>query len=105
MSFDCLQIPWAGKRLISLLNELKDIGNYKLMMSASKEMARQKVLHQMWAKNNINVQKINQLRKEIDEELNKTSEIGAEKREEIKIFEAEKQRLIEKHTVDLNRLM
>lgn len=74
-------------------------------MDASIVMAKQKVLHQMWAKNDRNLCKIKQLRQEIKNDQVKTASIEAVKRAEIQRYEFEKQRSTLNNTVELNRLM
>lgn len=74
-------------------------------MSASLELAKQKVLHQIWAANIKITRKINQIRREIEEDQLKMSSIATEKQDEIEQFEFEKRRLIHKNSMTLNRLM
>lgn len=74
-------------------------------MTASTEMARQKVLHQLWAENTKNMRKINQIRRNIEENRMKVSSIAAEKKDEIERYEFEKKRLNHKNSMALNRLM
>lgn len=74
-------------------------------MDASIVMAKQKVLHQMWAKNDRNLCKIKQLRQEIENDQVKTANIEAIKRAEIQRYEFEKERSTLNNTVELNRLM
>lgn len=68
-------------------------------------MAKQKVLHQIWTVNTKHIRKINQIRREIEEDQLKVSNILAEKRSEIERYEFEMQRLTHKNTMALNRLM
>lgn len=74
-------------------------------MTASTEMARQKVLHQLWAANTKNIRKINQIRRDIEENRMKVMSIATEKRDGVERYEFEKQRLIHKNSMALNRLM
>lgn len=74
-------------------------------MTSSTEMARQRVLHQLWATNTKNMRKIYQIRRDIQETRLKVSSITSEKQGEIERYESEKQRLIHKNSMALNRLM
>lgn len=84
---------------------MRQIARHRIQMSASTEMARQKVLHQLWAANTKNTRKIYQIRREIEEDQLKMSGIATEKQDEIERFEFEKRRLIHKNSMTLNRLM
>lgn len=55
-------------------------------------MAKQKVLHHLWAVNTKHMRRINQIRREIEEDQMKMSAILTEKRCEIERYEFEKQR-------------
>lgn len=68
-------------------------------------MAKQKVLHQLWTINTKNVRKINQIRRDIEEDHLKVSSSLAARQTEIERYEFEKQRLFHKNTMVLNRLM
>lgn len=74
-------------------------------MSASTEMAKQKVLHQLWAANMKNMGKINEIRREIDDNHRKVSTVSIEKQQQIERYEFEMSRLIHKNSMALNRLM
>lgn len=75
------------------------------MMSASREMAKQKVLHNMWTENDKNMQKILQIRNEIEQEQNRLSAKVNEKRYDIDRYQADLKRLKETNTNELTRLM
>lgn len=85
--------------------ELRRIARHRIGISAATEMARQKVLHQLWAANTKNTRKINQIRREIEEDQLKMSSIATEKQDEIELYELEKRHLIHKNSMTLNRLM
>lgn len=85
--------------------ELRRIARHRITISAATEMARQKVLHQLWAANTKNTRKINQIRREIEEDQLKMSSITTEKQDEIELYELEKRHLIHKNSMTLNRLM
>lgn len=99
------KISKSGGSILRLLTELRQIANKRIQMTASTEMARQKVLHQLWAENTKNMRKINQIRRNIEENRMKVSSIAAEKKEEIERYEFEKKRLNHKNSMALNRLM
>ncbi|XP_055311486.1 dynein regulatory complex protein 10-like [Sitodiplosis mosellana] len=96
---------YSGQRIIVLLTELRRIACHRIQMTASTEMARQKVLHQIWAANTKNTRKLNQIRREIEEDQLKMSSIATEKQDEIERHEFEKRRLIHKNSMALNRLV
>lgn len=85
--------------------ELRQIARYRIETNASTEMAKQKVLHQLWAVNTKNIRKINQMRRDIEEDQTKVSNIATEKQNEIECYEFEKSRLVHKNAIALNRLM
>lgn len=87
------------------MTELQQIASKRIQMTASTEMARQKVLHQLWAANTKNMRKIQQIRRDIEENHMKMSYIATDKQSEIERYEFEKQRLIHKNSMALNRLM
>lgn len=68
-------------------------------------MAKQKVLHHLWAINTKHMRKINQIRREIEENQMKISKDVMEKQSEIERYEFEMQRLTHKNSMELNRLM
>lgn len=78
---------------------------YRIETNAAEDMAKQKVLHQLWAINTKNEQKINQIRHDIQEDQLKVSSLLATRRNEIERYEFEKQRLCHKNSMVLNRLM
>lgn len=84
---------------------MQQIAHHRIQMSASMEMARQKVLHQIWAANTKNARKINGIRREIEEDQLEMSSILTEKQDEIERFEFEKRRVVHKNSMTLNRLM
>lgn len=100
-----LQISNSGQNILLLLGELSQIARYRIQTSASTEMAKQKVLHHLWAVNTKHMRKINQIRRGIEEDQIKVAAIVAKKRYEIERYEFEKQRLTHKNTMALNRLM
>lgn len=85
--------------------ELKRTARHRIQMTASTEMAKQKVLHQLWATNTKNTRKLNQIRREIEEDQLKMSSVAKEKQDEIERYEFEKRRLIHKNNMTLNRLV
>lgn len=87
------------------MTELQQIASKRIQMTASTEMSRQKVLHQLWAANTKNMRKIQQIRRDIEENHMKVSYIATDKQSEIERYEFEKQRLIHKNSMALNRLM
>lgn len=68
-------------------------------------MAKQKVLHQLWATNTKNLRKINQIQCDIEDDQLKLSTLFATRQNEIERHEFEKQRLYHKNRTALNRLM
>lgn len=88
-----------------MLAELIHIARYRIETNASTDMAKQKVLHQLWATNTKNLRKINQIRRDIEKDQLKVSNLIATRQIEIKRYEFEKQRLCHKNTTVLNRLM
>lgn len=88
-----------------MLLELIYVARYRIETNASTDMAKQKVLHQLWAANTKNVRKMQQIRREIEEDQLKVSEILATRQNEIGRYEFEKQRLCHKGTMVLNKLM
>lgn len=88
-----------------LLIELSQIARYRIETSASIGMAKQKVLHHLWAVNTKQMRKINQIRRQIDEDQMKVSVIVTEKQSAIGRNEFEMQRLTHNNTMALNRLM
>lgn len=87
------------------MSELTQIAKYRIQSCASTEMAKQKVLHQLWAANITNIQKINQIHHEIEENRITFSCTASKKRTEIQCYEFKKCRLIHKNSMALNRLM
>lgn len=100
-----IQIKKGERNIILLLTELKHIARYRIECTASIEMAKQKVLHQLWAINTKNLRKINQIRRDIEEDQMKVTTIVSTKQKKIERYEFGKQRLIHKNTMSLNRLM
>lgn len=88
-----------------LLTQLRQIVRQRIQMTASTELAKQKVLHQLWDMNSKNMQKICQISVDIQEEQNKNAKIVTEKKEEIGRLEFDKRRLEHKNNMELNRLM
>lgn len=88
-----------------MLTELIHFARYRIETDASTDMARQKVLHQLWATNTKNLQKINQIWRDIEEDQLKISKVLAVRQKEIERYEFEKERLCYKNTTVLNRLM
>lgn len=105
MKFCILQIPDSGLGVILLLSELVHIARHRIQMSASTEMARQKVLHQHWVENTKTVRRIHELRREIEEDQLKVSKVATVKRDDVERYEFEKRRLRHKNSMILNRLM
>lgn len=104
-TFLSFKISQSGQTIILLLTELSQIARYRIEMSASTEMAKQKVLHQIWSANTKNMRKIQQIRRTIEEDQLKVSSIAAMKQDEIDRLETDKRRLIHKNSTTLNRLM
>lgn len=88
-----------------MLSELIHIARYRIETNASTDMAKQKVLHELWATNTKHLRKINQIRREIEEDQLKVSHLSATRQTEIERHEFEKHRLCHKNTTLLNRLM
>lgn len=88
-----------------MLSELIHIARYRIETDASTDMAKQKVLHQLWATNTKNLRKINQIRREIEHDELKVSDLLATRQKEVERYGFEKQRLGHKNTTVLNRLM
>lgn len=95
----------SGENIVLMLAELIQIARYRIETNASTDMAKQKVLHQLWATNTKNLRKINQIRRDIEENQLKVSNLLATRQKEIERYEFEKQRLCHKNTTVLNRLM
>lgn len=98
-------MPSSGENIVLMLSELIHIARYRIETNATTDVARQKVLHQLWATNTKNLRKINQIRREIEEDQLKVSNLFAMRQNEIERHEFEKQRLCHKNTMVLNRLM
>lgn len=74
-------------------------------MSASKEMAKQKVLHRMWVNNDNTMREIKRKRDEIESEECKINTIIAGKTEEIQLLERSREILLAKNSFELNEKM
>lgn len=94
-----------GKIVIVLLRELEYFAEHKILMSAAKEMAKQKVLHRMWINNDNTVREIKQKRDEIESEKCKTDAIIADKKEGIHLLERSREILLTKNSKELNEKM
>lgn len=100
-----LKMPTNGRNIVLLLTELKRIADNKISTNTSLELAKQKVLHQIWSENDMNMRKIDQLRQGMNEIQMKFNTNSMIKRNEIQRFELEKEQLIQKSTNDFTRLM
>lgn len=98
-------MPLNGRNFLHLLAELKRITKNKILTNASIELAKQKVLHQFWTKNILNIQKLNEITKEIEENREKIAKILLLKQDEIQQHELEKQQLEQRSKFDFTRLM
>lgn len=94
-----------GEIVIVLLRELKYFAEHKILMTAAKEMAKQKVLHRMWINNDNTVREIKRKRDDIESEECKTNAIIANKKEEIHLLERSKEILLTKNSKELNEKM
>lgn len=99
------KVSKSGEHILLLLNQLNQVAKYRIQTNASTDMAKQKVLHHLWAINTKHVRKINQIRQDIEGNQRKQSNDVLEKQREIERYEFEKQRSIHKISMDLNRLM
>lgn len=88
-----------------MLSELIHIARCRIETNASTDMAKQKALHQLWATNTKNLRKMNLIRREIEENHLKVSNLLATRQNEIERYEFERQRLCHKSAMVLNRLM
>lgn len=88
-----------------LLSELIRIAQNRIETNATTEMAKQKVLHQLWAANTKNLRKINQIQRDIEDDQLKVSNFLATRQNQIDRYEFEKSRLYHKNTTILNRVM
>lgn len=91
--------------MVILLKKLSQIARYRIQLCASTEIAKQKVLHQLWATNVINIQKINKIQREIEENRIEFSNIVSKKRMEIHCYEFRKCRLIHNNNMALSQSM
>lgn len=99
------KVSKSGEHILLLLNQLNQVAKYRIQTNASTDMAKQKVLHHLWAINTKHVRKINQIRQDIEGNQRKQSNDVLEKQREIERYEFEKQRSTHKISMDLNRLM
>lgn len=95
----------SGKNILMLLCELDRIAECKILSSASLDLAKQKVLHQIWKNNDVVMQKIRDINREIEYNHTKIINNTAVKRDDIEQYKLEKQQLEQKNTTDLTRLM
>lgn len=99
------QMSESGSIVLALLRELKYIAEHRILMSAGKEMAKQKVLHRMWINNDNTMREIERKREEIETEESKFNAIIAEKGEEIQLLERSREILLAKNSTELNEKM
>lgn len=105
MKAKTFQLTDDGAIVLALLRELKYFAENKILMSAAKEMAKQKVLHRMWINNDNTVREIKRICGEIEAEESKFNAIIAEKRKELQLFQQSKEILLAKNSKELNELM
>lgn len=74
-------------------------------MSAATEMAKQKVLHQLWSENTKNIGRTQQIRRAIEEDQLKVSGNVTVKQDELEHYEMQRRQLTHKNSMTLNRLM
>lgn len=98
-------MPENGAIVLALLRELKHFAEHKILMSAAKEMAKQKVLHRMWINNDNAVREIKRKLDEIRTEECKLNAIIAEKNDEIQLLEQSREILLAKNSSELNGKM
>lgn len=94
-----------GAIVLALLRDLKYIAEHRILMTAAKEMAKQKVLHRMWINNDNTVREIKAKCDEIETEERRINVIIAEKSEEIRLLERSREVLLTKHSTELNDKM
>lgn len=69
------------------------------------ELAKQKVLHQIWSSNDVNVRKISAIIREMDENQANIRRNTSEKRDEIQLYKLQKEQLQQKSDNAFTRLM
>lgn len=84
---------------------MKWIAEHKIRTSASLELAKQKVLHQIWSKNDVNVRKINAIIREMEENQANIRRNTSVKRDEIQLYKLQKEQLEQKSDNAFTRLM
>lgn len=94
-----------GAIVLALLRELKDFAEHRILMTAAKDMAKQKVLHRMWINNDNTVREIKGKCDEIETEELRVNAIIAGKSEEIRLLERSREILLTKNSTDLNEKM
>lgn len=94
-----------GSIVLALLRELKYIAEHRILMSAGKEMAKQKVLHRMWINNDNTMREIKRKCEEIETEESKFNAIIAEKSEQIQLLKRSREILLAKNSTELNEKM
>lgn len=87
------------------MSELKRIAEHKIQTSASLELAKQKVLHQIWSNNDVNARKIKSIIREMEESQGNILRNTTAKRDEIQQFKFEKEQLQQKSDNEFTRLM
>lgn len=99
------QLSVGVRNIIGLLSTLKRIAEHKIQTSASMELAKQKVLHQIWSNNDVNARKINAIIRGMEENQANILRNTTVKRDEIQQYKLEKKQLEQKSDNEFQRLM
>lgn len=99
------QLSVGVRNIIALLSALKRIAEHKIQTNASLELAKQKVLHQIWSNNDVNVRTINSIIREMEENQAIILRNTTVKRDEIQQYKLEKEQLKQKSNNEFTRLM
>lgn len=99
------QLSVGARIIIALLSELKRIAEHKIQTSASLELAKQKVLHQIWSNNDVNVRKITSIIRGMAENQANIQRNTTVKRNDIQAFKLQAEQLQQKSDNEFTRLM
>lgn len=99
------QLSVGVRIIIALLSELKRIAEHKIQTSASVELAKQKVLHQIWSNNDVNVRKITSIIRGMAQNQAIILRNTAAKRNDIQQYKLQTEQLQQKSDNEFTRLM